>query len=146
MKVHLIRRETVDAYKKENAQSRVSFDEWLVKLKYADWDEPADMLLSFRSTDLLGKGSNRVVFDIGGNKYRLIGKYAFGDAQKQYFIVSFLKRESKLLPLFVTSPTAAMQQSYNITYQTSYISPILPYFPLHTPFLTFLHIHIHRNH
>lgn len=86
MKVHLIRRETVDAYKKENAQSRVSFDEWLVKLKYADWDEPADMLLSFRSTDLLGKGSNRVVFDIGGNKYRLIGKYAFGDTQVHLFI------------------------------------------------------------
>lgn len=86
MKVHLIRRETIDAYKIQNAQSRVSFDEWFSKLKYADWHEPADMQLSFRSTDLLGKGSNRVVFDIGGNKYRLIGKYAFGDTQVHLFI------------------------------------------------------------
>jgi mRNA interferase HigB len=86
MKVHLIRRETVDAYKKQNAQSRVSFEVWLVKLKYADWELPEDIQSSFSSVDLLGKGSNRVVFDIGGNKYRLIAKYAFGDVQVHLFI------------------------------------------------------------
>ena len=86
MKVHLIRKETIEAYKIQNAPSRISFDEWLGKLKYADWNEPADMQLSFRSTDLLGKGSSRVVFDIGGNKYRLICKYVFGDVQVHLFI------------------------------------------------------------
>lgn len=86
MKIHLIRRETVDTYKKQNAQSRVSFEEWLVKLKYADWVIPEDIQSTFPSADLLGKGSNRVVFDIGGNKYRLIAKYAFGDTQVHLFI------------------------------------------------------------
>lgn len=86
MKVHLIRRETIDAYKKQNAQSRVSLEEWLVKLKYADWVIPEDIGYSFPIADLLGKGSNRVVFDIGGNKYRLIAKYAFGDVQVHLFI------------------------------------------------------------
>ncbi len=86
MKVHLIRRETVDAYKKQNAQSRVSFEEWLVKLKYADWAIPEDIQSSFPSADLLGNSSNRVVFDIGGTKYRLISKYAFGDVEVHLFI------------------------------------------------------------
>lgn len=86
MKVHLIRRETVDAYKKQNTQSRIPLEEWLVKLKYVDWVIPEDIQSSFPSADLLGKGSNRVVFDIGGNKYRLIAKYAFGDVQIHLFI------------------------------------------------------------
>jgi len=34
---------------------------------------------TFGTTDLLGKGSNRVCFDIGGNNYRMICKIAFGE-------------------------------------------------------------------
>lgn len=86
MEVHLIRKETIDTYTKQNAQSRVSLIEWCAKLKYADWKIPADMQVTFPSTDLLGNSSNRVVFDIGGNKYRLIGKYAFGEKQVHLFI------------------------------------------------------------
>ncbi len=86
MKVHLIRKETIEEFAKYNAQSRVSFNEWLAKLKYADWEVPADMQVTFPSTDLLGNSSNRAVFDIGGNNYRMIGKYAFGDKQAHLFI------------------------------------------------------------
>lgn len=86
MKVHLIRKETIESFCKRNAQGRKSFDEWCSKLKYADWQIPGDMLSTFPSTDLLGKGSNRVVFDIGGNKCRMIGKYAFGEKQVHLFI------------------------------------------------------------
>ena len=86
MKVHLIRKETIETFAQQNAQSRVGFEEWTTKLKYADWEVPADMQVTFRSTDLLGNGSNRVVFDIGGNKYRMIAKYAFGDRQVHLFI------------------------------------------------------------
>ena len=49
-------------------QGRASFGEWLAKLKYADWQVPADIQATFSCTDLLGNGSNRAVFDIGGNK------------------------------------------------------------------------------
>jgi HigB_toxin, RelE-like toxic component of a toxin-antitoxin system len=35
---------------------------------------------------LLGRGSNRVVFDIGGSNYRMICKYAFGEKQVHLFI------------------------------------------------------------
>lgn len=66
MKVHLIRKETIEEFAKKNAQSRTSVSEWLVKVKFADWNTPAEIQNTFGSADLLGNNSNRVVFDIGG--------------------------------------------------------------------------------
>jgi mRNA interferase HigB len=86
MKVHLIRKETIETFVKQNAQSRVSYENWFIKLKFANWETPADIQVTFPSTDLLGNGSNRAVFDIGGNKYRMIGKYAFGEKQVHLFV------------------------------------------------------------
>ena len=86
MKVHLIKRDTINTYCKSNAQSRSWFEEWYSKLKYADWASPEDMQHTFPSTDLLGNGTSRAVFDIGGNKYRLIAKFAFGDKEMHLFV------------------------------------------------------------
>ena len=52
----------------------------------ADWQEPEDMQSTFGSADLLGNGSSRVIFDISGNKYRMISKYAFGEKEVHLFI------------------------------------------------------------
>ena len=86
MKVHLRRKETIEEFAIKNAQSRTSLEEWLTKVKNADWEKPADMQATFRSTDLLGNGSARVVFDIAGNNYRMICRYAFGDKQAHLFV------------------------------------------------------------
>ncbi len=86
MKVHLIRKETIEEFSRQNAQSRTSFSEWLTKIKYADWEKPSDIQDTFPSTDLLGNGSSRAVFDIGGNNYRMICKYAFGYRQIHLFV------------------------------------------------------------
>jgi mRNA interferase HigB len=86
MRVHLIKKETIEEFVKQNTQSRISLTEWLTKIKYADWKNPADIQITFPSADLLGKSSSRVIFNISGNKYRMIGKYAFGDKQVHLFI------------------------------------------------------------
>lgn len=86
MKVHLIRKETVEEFASNNVQSRAALSEWLAKVKFADWNTPAEIQNTFGSADLLGNNSNRVVFDIGGNKYRMICKYAFGDKQVHLFV------------------------------------------------------------
>ena len=86
MKVHLIRKETIERFARQNAQSRTSLKEWLTKIKNADWEKPSDMMDTFGSTDLLGKSSGRTVFDIAGNNYRMICKYAFGDKQVHLFV------------------------------------------------------------
>ena len=86
MNIHLIRKETIETFCIQNVQSRGPFQEWLTKLKFADWESTYDMKQTFPSVDILGNGSNRAVFDIGGNKYRLIGKYLFGKKQVHLFI------------------------------------------------------------
>ena len=87
IRIHLIRKATIEEFAENNAQSRVSLSDWLSKIRYADWEKPEDIMDSFPSADLLGNGSSRVVFDIGGNKYRIICKYAFGDKQIHLFIM-----------------------------------------------------------
>jgi mRNA interferase HigB len=86
MKIHLVRRATIDEFGLKNAQSRTSLEEWLTKIKNADWENPSDILATFRSADLLGNGSSRVVLDIAGNNYRIICKYAFGEKQVHLFV------------------------------------------------------------
>lgn len=86
MKVHLIKKQTIEEYIVGQARSKRSFAYWLTALHNADWDKPEDIRQTFGSADLLGRGSNRVVFDIGGNNYRMIGKYAFGSKQVHLFV------------------------------------------------------------
>ena len=81
MHIHLIKRQTIEDYAEKNARSRSSFRIWLAAIRFADWNEPADIQRTFASADLLGKSSSRVVFDIGGNNYRMICKYVFGEKE-----------------------------------------------------------------
>jgi mRNA interferase HigB len=43
---------------------------WVRIVSAADWSKPTDVKAMFRSADILPGG--RVIFDIGGNKYRLV--------------------------------------------------------------------------
>lgn len=78
MKIRLIKRKSIDDFVTAHAQSRVAFALWLTVLKHANWQMPADIMQTFGSADLLGNGSNRVVFNIAGNSYRMICEYHFG--------------------------------------------------------------------
>lgn len=51
------------------------------KIEEADWDQATDIFHTFSSknVDLLGQGSNRVIFDVGGNKFRIICSYYFSE-------------------------------------------------------------------
>jgi len=86
MKVRLIKKETIEKYVVDNARARSSFRIWLSSLKYADWKQPEDIMTLFNSADLLGRGTNRVVFDVGGNNYRMIGQYLFGVTKVHLYI------------------------------------------------------------
>ena len=59
---------------------------WQLLLKGSDWNKPSDILNTFGNADMLGNGSCRVVFDIGGNNYRVICYYFFGEKQVHLFI------------------------------------------------------------
>ncbi len=86
MKVHLIKRQSIEDFVIKNAGAKASFEIWLSIIKRADWNEPNEIIATFNNSDILGKGSDRVVFNIGGNKYRLICKYHFGDMRVHLFV------------------------------------------------------------
>lgn len=86
MKIHLIKKQTIKDYILNNAQSKASFSMWLSIINRADWDSPNEIISTFNSADIIGKGSERVVFNIGGNNYRLICKYYFGNTKVHLFV------------------------------------------------------------
>lgn len=43
---------------------------WVSVVRAAEWSKPTDIKEVFRSADILA--NDRVVFNIGGNKYRLV--------------------------------------------------------------------------
>ena len=86
MKVRLVKRQTIVDFADEHARSRPSFGVWLRILRGADWNEPGDIKALYGSVDFLGNGTNRVVFNIGGNNYRMICTYYFGNRNVHLYI------------------------------------------------------------
>jgi len=86
MRVHLIKKQTIQNYVDRHASGKSSFENWVTAVKYAEWDTPNDIQQTFGSADLLGNGSSRVIFNIGGNNYRMICKYHFGFTQVRLFV------------------------------------------------------------
>lgn len=73
-------------FMQKNAQSKAPFAVWLSIIKQVDWNKPMDIISSFNNADMLGNGSKRVVFNIGGNKFRLICHYYFGKNRVHLFV------------------------------------------------------------
>jgi mRNA interferase HigB len=86
MRVHLIKKQVIEDYIAGHATGRSSFETWLSAIKHADWVKPDDIRQTFGSADLLRNGSDRVVFNISGNNYRMICKYYFGSFRVHLFI------------------------------------------------------------
>lgn len=86
MIVHLIKKQTIEDYIQKNARSKESFEIWFSILNRADWNKPEEIISTFNSADILGNGSERVIFNIGGNNYRLICKYHFGNIKVHLFV------------------------------------------------------------
>ncbi|WP_027062496.1 type II toxin-antitoxin system HigB family toxin [Mesorhizobium loti] len=64
-----------DFWAKHN-QAEAPLTAWYVTVDKADWKTPAGIKVAFGATvDFVG--DNRVIFDIGGNKYRLIVHVAY---------------------------------------------------------------------
>lgn len=109
MRVRLIKKKTIANYVLRNANSRNPFDLWIDKLKSADWQNTNDIKETYGSADLIGKRSNRVVFNIGGNNYRMICKYHFGRSYVHLFI-NWMGTHAKYTELC----TAELQYTINL--------------------------------
>lgn len=68
----------VEKFAKKHARARSSFNLWRDVTVAARWKSFDDLKKTFRSADLYG---SCVIFDIGGNNYRLIAKIDYEDEQ-----------------------------------------------------------------
>jgi mRNA interferase HigB len=70
--VHIIKRKTlVEFFRQPKYQdAKGPLKAWYYEAKLAQWASPADVKDQYRSASILK--DNRVVFNIGGNKYRLV--------------------------------------------------------------------------
>jgi len=67
--VKLIGVEKLAQFSKEHAAARSPLANWRQVVEAVGWTNPADMKMTFRTADVVG---SQTVFNIGGNKYRLI--------------------------------------------------------------------------
>ena len=84
MKVHLIKWKSIREFVNVNAQSKVSFDRFWEGVNNADWATVNDIRQTFGSADQIG--NERLVFNIGGNKYRLICSFWFGPRMVHLYV------------------------------------------------------------
>lgn len=73
--MHVIKRKTLVEFWGKHANAQIPLAAWYREAKSADWNVPKDIKERYRSADFLP--GNRVVFNIGGNKYRLVVKVAY---------------------------------------------------------------------
>ena len=86
MKIHLFKKDVFVNFVSVNPSGKVSFNNCFNKLISADWETPEDIKKTFGSADFLGNSCNRVVINVGGNNYRVILKYYFGENTVDIFI------------------------------------------------------------
>jgi mRNA interferase HigB len=60
----------IEKFIRKHANSKASLSAWIDDVEEADWKTPQDIKERYRSADFLS--DNRVVFNIGGNNYRLV--------------------------------------------------------------------------
>ena len=63
-------RQLIEKFIRKHANSKSSLSAWLEDAEEAEWETPQDIKDRYRSADFLS--GNRVIFDIGGNNYRLM--------------------------------------------------------------------------
>lgn len=76
MATNVIARKTLQAFWKRYPSAEISLSTWYQIVSKGDWNGPADLKAAF-GTKVDFVGDNRVIFDIGGNKYRLIVHFAY---------------------------------------------------------------------
>ncbi|MBM3648617.1 MAG: type II toxin-antitoxin system HigB family toxin [Alphaproteobacteria bacterium] len=74
--MNVVSKATLRAFWQRHPQSRGPLEAWFADVRQASWDGPADVKAGFGSSAGF-IADNRVIFDIAGNKYRLLAHIAY---------------------------------------------------------------------
>jgi mRNA interferase HigB len=74
--MNVVSKATLREFWSRHPQARRPLETWFADVRHATWDGPVDVKRDFGATvDFIA--DNRVIFDIGGNKYRLVAHIAY---------------------------------------------------------------------
>ena len=73
--MRIISRRTLREFWNLNPDSENALKAWYQEAARADWASPHEVKAMYRSASVIGDG--RIVFNIAGNKYRLIVRFNF---------------------------------------------------------------------
>jgi mRNA interferase HigB len=90
--LRVIKRPTLDEFwksrKDDSRQAKRDLDAWYKLAKKAGWKDFGTLKQTFGSADQVG---NCVVFNVGGNRYRLIGRIKYGSINHRAGMLFILK-------------------------------------------------------
>jgi mRNA interferase HigB len=73
--MQIIAKRTIRIFWDKHPQAETPLRLWYAQVSRSRWSGPADIRAMFGSVDFVS--DNRVIFNIGGNKYRLIAHIAY---------------------------------------------------------------------
>ncbi len=68
--MRIIARRTLRIYWETHPDARQALQAWYADAKLSDWNSPSDIKSVYRNASIIA--NNRVVFNIKGNRYRLV--------------------------------------------------------------------------
>ena len=74
--MHVIQKRTLVTFSTREPQAETPLRTWFTMVSKAEWSSPADVKTMF-GTAVDFVADSRAIFDIGGNKYRLIARIAY---------------------------------------------------------------------
>ena len=70
--VYVIKRKTLKDYYCKHKETKSQLEAWYYEVKISNWNNPVEIKEKYRTASIIG--DNKVVFNIKGNKYRLVTK------------------------------------------------------------------------
>jgi len=72
--MRIISEKPIKEFWEKHPISESSFKKWIQSVREADWDDFSDIRRTFNHADIF---KSCVIFDVGGNKFRIIAKVKF---------------------------------------------------------------------
>ncbi len=75
MAMQIIAKRRLTEFWTQHPRAETPLRNWFALVRQAEWGGPADIRAMFGSADFVA--DNRVIFDIGGNKFRLVSRVSY---------------------------------------------------------------------
>jgi mRNA-degrading endonuclease HigB of HigAB toxin-antitoxin module len=77
--MNVVGTELIEAFCKGNKRAKKAFDKWLPKVEAARWTKRLDAKTTFPAADPWtgDSGTEYLILDVGGNKYRVVARPVF---------------------------------------------------------------------